>query len=375
MFSIVIICKDEERVIKRCIEYIQQDIEENDEIIVIDTGSRDNTIDIVSRMRNVKLFHFKWNDNFADARNFGISKAKKDWIFFIDADEILTRGSLLELKKSIEEAIKSSSKTEKLTFSPKAVNLDDSTFYNAGRIFANDNSIEYEGCIHEYPVTLDKDLNLVTLRVPKVVVKHDGYEKEVQESKNKTIRNTNLIKKELAINPNNPQYYYYYYRDAKPLLTHQEYEQGMLDFFGKFPDSPYMDQVIKDLAYHYIQNNKNDLAEKYIEMLFDSAKNGIKENHHIAILFTAMNEIQRIKIQQNDLLKLLVYTQENFLHQEETYFDKGYIFDELIGTLFFHLEEYQTAYKISRELENNGYSSHLCEMIDKTTFFNYQYNK
>ncbi|MGC3415440.1 glycosyltransferase family 2 protein, partial [Enterococcus faecalis] len=71
--------------------------------------------------------------------------------------------------------------------------------------------------------------------------------------KNKTVRNITLIKKILQEEPNNSQYYYYYYRDSKPLITIEEYEQGMLNFFEKFPDSPYIDQVVRDLAYHYIQ--------------------------------------------------------------------------------------------------------------------------
>lgn len=81
-FSVIIICKNEERVIKRCIESIQKNLKNNDEIIVVDTGSTDNTIKIISSIENVKLFNYEWKDDFADARNFGISKAKKDWIFY-----------------------------------------------------------------------------------------------------------------------------------------------------------------------------------------------------------------------------------------------------------------------------------------------------
>lgn len=46
-FSVIIICKNEERVIKRCIESIQKNLKKNDEIIVVDTGSTDNTIKMV----------------------------------------------------------------------------------------------------------------------------------------------------------------------------------------------------------------------------------------------------------------------------------------------------------------------------------------
>ncbi|MBN3024443.1 glycosyltransferase family 2 protein [Enterococcus faecalis] len=364
-FSVIIICKNEERVIKRCIESIQKNLKKNDEIIVVDTGSTDNTIKIISSIENVKLFNYEWKDDFADARNFGISKAKKDWIFFIDSDEIMSKGCLEQLNASINEAMAYSENNEKLVFSPKAVNTDDSVFYNAGRIFANDGNIKYEGCVHEYPIVTDKSLTLVSLKLPRVIVRHDGYEKEVRADKNKTVRNITLIKKILQEEPNNSQYYYYYYRDSKPLITIEEYEQGMLDFFEKFPDSPYIDQVVRDLAYHYIQVGKNELAEEYIKMLFESAENGAKENYHLAILYTGMNEMGKIKAQQKDILKLLVYAHDNVLQQEEELFDKGYIFDDLISILFFQIEEYETAYKICEKLDSCGYASNISKMISK----------
>lgn len=91
-------------------------------------------------------------------------------------------------------------KIMKSLFSPKAVNTDDSVFYNAGRIFANDGNIKYEGCVHEYPVVTDKSLTLVSLKLPRVIVRHDGYEKEVRADKNKTVRNITLIKKSFRKN-------------------------------------------------------------------------------------------------------------------------------------------------------------------------------
>lgn len=134
------------------------------------------------------------------------------------------------------------------------------------------------------------------------------------------------------------------------MITIEEYEQGMLNFFEKFPDSPYIDQVVRDLAYHYIQVGKNELAEEYINMLFESAENGAKENYHLAILYTGMNEMGKIKAQQKDILKLLVYAHDNVLQQEEELFDKGYIFDDLISILFFRLRNTKPHIKYVKNL-------------------------
>lgn len=363
--SLVIICKNEDRVIKRCIETIAEAATDNDEIIVIDTGSTDNTLNIISEFENVRVNQYTWNNDFAEARNFGISLSTKEWIFFIDSDEVLVEGSLENLRDTIGACIKTSMTNDIIVFSPKIVNTDDSVVYNAGRIIPNDNLVKFEGCVHEYPVVKDKKHKLVSLKTTDVVVKHDGYEKTIVKDKNKANRNTILIKKILNENPKNPRYYYFYYRDAKPLITEKEFEEGMLAFFEKFPNDPYSNQVARDLADHYIQTGKYNQAEKFIEMLFESSEKGNVEDHYSAIQLTGINEIQKTKEKQNDLLKLLIYSQENALNQKERIFENGYLFDDLIGILFFQLEEYQIAYNISKKLDSCNYSSHLSKMFLK----------
>lgn len=80
--SSVIITKNEEDNIKRCLE----SIDFSDEIIIVDDYSKDETLKIAENYRT-RIFKKKFNQNFADQRNFGLSKAKGKWIFFIDADE------------------------------------------------------------------------------------------------------------------------------------------------------------------------------------------------------------------------------------------------------------------------------------------------
>lgn len=364
-FSLVIICKDEERVIARCIEAINKDLREDDEIIVVDTGSSDSTLSILSTIKKVKVCHFNWSDNFAEARNFGISKSSKDWIFFVDSDEILVKGSLNNLNDAIEEIQTNSKETDRFAFAPKIVNTDDSILYNAGRIVPNDNTVVFAGAIHEYPIVVEGRLNLVSLKLPTVVVNHDGYDETVLKNKNKALRNTTLIKEILEKTPNNSRYYYFYYRDAKPILTDQEYEKGLLDFFKKFPSDTYSNQVIKDLAIFYLEHFQNDDAEKYINMLLEYDDNGSSECRYAAIYLTGINEIQKIRVQQNKLLKLMIHGRDNALKQEESLFENGYAFDDLIGELFFQLEDYKTAKEIATELSSVKFPSNLAKTFKK----------
>ncbi len=95
MISAVILTKNEEKNIQRCIKSLQW----CEEIIIIDDYSIDNTL---SKVKGCKVFKRKLNGNFAAQRNFGLSKAKGDWVLFIDADEVVTK----ELQKEIVTRIK-----------------------------------------------------------------------------------------------------------------------------------------------------------------------------------------------------------------------------------------------------------------------------
>lgn len=96
--SLCIIVKNEERTLSACLDCLTDIV---DEIIIVDTGSTDQTKAIASRYTS-QIYDYEWNNNFADARNFSFSKATMDYIYAPDADEILdeeNRQRFLSLKK------------------------------------------------------------------------------------------------------------------------------------------------------------------------------------------------------------------------------------------------------------------------------------
>lgn len=98
--SLCMIVKNEEKVLPRCLDSVKNIA---DEIIIVDTGSSDHTVEIAGKYTD-KIYHYKWNDDFSAARNFAFSKGVSDYLMWLDADDVLPereRNRLQELKKSI----------------------------------------------------------------------------------------------------------------------------------------------------------------------------------------------------------------------------------------------------------------------------------
>lgn len=101
--SLCMIVKNEEKTLNRCLTSI---MEACDEIIIVDTGSTDKTKEIAQKFTS-KIYDFKWIDDFSKARNFSFSKATKDYILWLDADDVVSKENLkkiIELKNSNEES-------------------------------------------------------------------------------------------------------------------------------------------------------------------------------------------------------------------------------------------------------------------------------
>lgn len=98
--SVCMIVKNEEKTLKSCLTSLKAIA---DEIIIVDTGSIDNTKNIAEEFTD-KIFDFEWVGDFAKARNFAFSKATKDYIYSADADEFIdeeNQQKFLELKAAL----------------------------------------------------------------------------------------------------------------------------------------------------------------------------------------------------------------------------------------------------------------------------------
>ena len=93
--SLCMIVKNEEAVLARCLESVRKLV---DEIVIVDTGSTDKTVEIAKGYTD-KVFHFEWIDDFSAARNFSFEKAAMDYQMWLDADDIVPEDSARRIKE------------------------------------------------------------------------------------------------------------------------------------------------------------------------------------------------------------------------------------------------------------------------------------
>lgn len=189
--SACLITKNEENNIEQCINSYRDFV---NEVIVVDTGSIDDTIAIARRL-GAKVFHYAWNDDFAAAKNFALAKAKGDWVIFLDADEYFGKSNV---KKVIERA--HSEGSEVIVARLKNIDVDDDNkiidIIQQIRIIKNSRLLRYKGAIHE-SITKRNGQKLLAYYASEqdLVIFHTGYSSSIRSAKAK--RNLAFLLKEL----------------------------------------------------------------------------------------------------------------------------------------------------------------------------------
>jgi glycosyltransferase involved in cell wall biosynthesis len=194
--SACMIVKNEEKFLEKCLTSIKEQV---DEIIIVDTGSTDNTIDIAKRFTDKVYFH-QWENSFCKARNQALQYAKNDWIFQIDADEELIAGNGLTIRRAVVDAEDSDIVFVKI-YSTYA-NGSQKSFHNLARLFRNNGKIHYEENIHEQVIGGTKDY------FSSIMLSHYGYDIDETKAEEKFIRNTALLKNEIEKDPENPVHHH-----------------------------------------------------------------------------------------------------------------------------------------------------------------------
>lgn len=251
------IVRDEEKVIGRCLESVKGIF---DEIIIVDTGSKDKTKEIASKYTS-KIYDFKWIDDFSAARNFSFSKATKEYIFWLDADDIIKekdRIKLLKLKESLSSDIDVVLMKYDLTTS---LNGNVICTFPRERLLKRAKNFVWYDCVHEY-IKLEGNMINVDISVT-----------HVSKHKNST-RNLDILKKMIADGKeltNRNKFYY-----ARELFINKKYEEA-IPYFTEFLEtsngliSNYIDSCLDlECCYKQIGDEKNRLKTLLKSFEYDS---------------------------------------------------------------------------------------------------------
>jgi glycosyltransferase involved in cell wall biosynthesis len=196
ILTIGMIVKNEEENLEKCLEALKPLRESvSSELIVVDTGSTDKTVEIAERY-DAKILHYEWTDDFAAARNVAVREAQGEWFMTIDADEVLVNSAAI---------------TQFLFGNPVRDNYalasyvqrnykDDESYtdFNAVRLAKRTPELAYEGKIHE-AFNVKGSLFMIPAHV-----EHWGYAESKNKGGERYRRNIELLKKQLEETPNDP---------------------------------------------------------------------------------------------------------------------------------------------------------------------------
>jgi tetratricopeptide (TPR) repeat protein len=210
------IVKNEEKNLEQCLNSVKSIV---DEIIIVDTGSTDKTVEMAKSF-NAKIFNHKWNDDFSEARNISLKHATKDWILVLDADEVIAKEDLKKIKELTEQKdVDGFSIIQRnYTDDQSVLNWQKSDDYkeakdypgffpsNLVRLFRNNKGFLFENKVHEVVENSirNSDGNIVYTDIP---IHHYGHgDKEAKEQKRDKYLKIGL--EEIKRNPKDPKPYF-----------------------------------------------------------------------------------------------------------------------------------------------------------------------
>lgn len=199
--SVCMIVRNEAEMLPECLNSLSGIA---DQIIVIDTGSEDDTVEI-ARSYKAQVYYYPWKDDFAAARNESIRYATEDWILWIDADERLLPSSIECLRRSL---IKVNRPTIYQVWIRNIQRDGKSyTLSMSHRLFSRHSGIQFSGRIHEQIHPSIKSVNGVE-KPSEIVLEHHGYALDDAAHDAKLKRNQALLEAMVAEQPRSSYAHY-----------------------------------------------------------------------------------------------------------------------------------------------------------------------
>ena len=327
------IVRNEEKNLSSCLESVEDIV---DEMIILDTGSTDNTIQIAKRF-GADIYHFKWCDDFSAARNESIKFAKGKWILWMDADEQFDHSSKEELSSII-----------KLSQHPMGVNINirnlsskNESYGIAYRLFSNHFGIHFKNVIHEQVSHSLKEMRAEIID-SNIIIDHFGYDENQYDQEKKRKRNRPLLQRMIHDNPDDffPQFLLgqHYSGDSNT-------QEKAIHHLEKFLNMNSNETKLIACAYTTLADiyfSKNDLyhAKIKVEKSIEIAPNQLLAFYQFAKIEFSQKQYQKAVNYLDDLLKKInniqSFKSENAL---DTVFTRNHINGFFIKIIMFNLNK------------------------------------
>ena len=208
LITLSMIVKNEEKMIRGCLESAEKVV---DEILIVDTGSTDRTIEIAKEF-GAKIYHFDWINDFAAARNESLKHSKGKWILYLDADERISQFEVDKFRNSLANLSDNSGGLICTIESPHANLTGGDADVHRGsypRIFRNlgIDKVKFQGRVHEQISPSLKENNLQLLQSD-IIIYHLGYDQSREIMEGKIERNYRMLLQHVREEPTNGYAWY-----------------------------------------------------------------------------------------------------------------------------------------------------------------------
>jgi glycosyltransferase involved in cell wall biosynthesis/Tfp pilus assembly protein PilF len=196
--TVCLIARNEEKFIARCLASVRSLA---DQIVVVDTGSTDRTVEI-AKEHGAEVHSFPWCDDFSAARNAALDRVRGDWVLVLDADEELTAEGREVLLQEMRAG-------DVMAYRLPMVDVgkEDEGCSYVPRLFRNAPALFYVGRIHEQvfsSIEVRRSEWGMESRLSKATLLHHGYTEEVSQQRNKNARNLRLLEQAIEEMPTEP---------------------------------------------------------------------------------------------------------------------------------------------------------------------------